>query len=853
MNILHLLRLLSLTYFQKEKTKLGVAIAGMILGIAVYASIRIANETAIQSFEKSTSLVSGPSSISVQGMSGKVSEDIYETMHSAEGIFALTPLSSRFVSFKKKDGAYGTIQIIGIDVLSPASKVRTAEFTTPRNSVLELLSQPPSGLVSSQLTEALTDDQKISLLIEGKESSIQVRGTLPDTTLSNAYGGNVLVLDISIYQELFGEFGFVDRFSILPDEDFSKELLIETLGTMLGSEFEIKESGALYEAGRSMSAAFRLNLTFLAGISIVVAVLLIYNLSSYHLLRRRKDLGTLVSIGARRTTLFKVLTIEALLLGLLASTGGIFLGYLFSWVSIDLVTNTFSTMYSPIATESPALSFSLIIECFIIGIISVLAGSILPALELFKIPPKETFGYQTFEAQFQTWIPSLSYFGFFVFFSSLFVSQLPLLSYSLYYGFLPPALLIASVIALSPLFLKKFLHITGKAATKFNAISMVLAIDHIQQTLRRNSVAMASIVVAIAMGLGISIMITSFRDSVEDWITKVTMADLYLSASPELTTHTDSIVPEEVVEYLKKQPEIAAVDWISSASTVIRNAPSKVMGTSFDILDSYPRLLLITPMSADELSSLAKDPHSVLVSESLSNKLSIATGDTITIPGISEARTGTVRGIYKDFSSEQGAVLISYELFVTLFSHQKKEAVSVYLHDKEMGGVLREKIRKDFSDIHLQIRNNIELRKEVLAIFDQTFMITRALRIMVGVLALLILLTCTSMLLLERKREFSVLHAIGASHKTIIRAVVSEAFLLGSSALIFGLFAGLLLSLFLVFKVNTFFFGWTLQYSLYPYEIYSTIVLVLFFSILSAALPLAGKGLKYTPEHLRYE
>ena len=66
-------------------------------------------------------------------------------------------------------------------------------------------------------------------------------------------------------------------------------------------------------------------------------------------------------------------------------------------------------------------------------------------------------------------------------------------------------------------------------------------------------------------------------------------------------------------------------------------------------------------------------------------------------------------------------------------------------------------------------------------------------------------------LVIERRRELSVLRALGASRGQVRAMVVAEAALLGTVSQIAGLGIGLLLALILVYVVNVQSFGWTIH------------------------------------------
>jgi putative ABC transport system permease protein len=852
MKYLDLLSTISIPYYSKEKLTFITALLGILLGIALYSSVRLANESAIESFHRSVTRISGPDTIRLEKTSAKIPEAAYLDLLSMPEIETSSPMSSRFVPMIESGAPVGKIQINGIDIFSGISSV-LKDNKIPRETILSLLSLPYSAILLTDTQETPDHLTSLTILADGMPVDLDITAVIQNPESGIHTQGNSLIVDISVFQEMFDEYGVVDAFIITPSDRSDSTSLAEHLRGHFGDTFRIQTGSSLSEGAKEMSAAFRLNLLFLSGIAVLLAVLLIYNLSSFHILKRRKDLGILLSLGATPGTLFTLLMLEAASIGITSAVPGILLGYLFSYVSIDLVSKTFSTLYYPVENTTMSISPSLVLECIAIGLTASLAGALLPALEAFRIPVKDTFGYQSYEQKFYALIPGLTIASLSCLLCAFILSRFDLLDYSIYFGFIVPILLLFGSILLCPAFILICLKGTRRISEKMHILPILLASDHISQTLRRYSIALASIVVAISMGLGLSIMTGSFRSSVETWITKVTQADLYISSAIDLQSTSDTSLPEELVSFLASNPSVRKIDWVMSEAVTIDAKTVKVLGNRFDILENNPRLFLINSDPHVHTSSELFTNDSAFISESLAIRHGLIPGAHITVPGIHTEVKVLVRGIFKDFSTEQGVLIISDKNFRELFLHTKKEAVSAYLSDGASTDMLIHEINAAFPGHFFKIRNNQELRSEVLAIFDQTFLITRGIRGMIAVLALFILAMCIRMLLLERKREFSILHAIGANRKIIAYSVISESMLIGTFSIIAGLFFGIILSLYLVYNINTHFFGWTLEYALHWSELMYATGITVACAFLAGILPLSSSALSFKPGDLRYE
>jgi putative ABC transport system permease protein len=107
--------------------------------------------------------------------------------------------------------------------------------------------------------------------------------------------------------------------------------------------------------------------------------------------------------------------------------------------------------------------------------------------------------------------------------------------------------------------------------------------------------------------------------------------------------------------------------------------------------------------------------------------------------------------------------------------------------------------------------SNAELRKEILDIFDRTFLLTYVLEAIAVIIAMLGIVNTLVTSVLERRREFATLRAIGGSAGQIKQLVLWEAAYLGAIGILLGLVGGGLLSLLLIKVINKQSFGWTIQ------------------------------------------
>jgi putative ABC transport system permease protein len=155
-------------------------------------------------------------------------------------------------------------------------------------------------------------------------------------------------------------------------------------------------------------------------------------------------------------------------------------------------------------------------------------------------------------------------------------------------------------------------------------------------------------------------------------------------------------------------------------------------------------------------------------------------------------------------------VLLDLRTFARLFGEGPPSNAALYLAPGVEAEAVADGLRQALSGEAVVIRTNRTLRREVLAIFEQTFAVTRLLQAMGLVVAVagvvLTLLTAAR----ERRAEVALYRALGATRLQAFRVFAGKGLAIAGLGVGLGLPGGAALAWVLVRVVNRDFFGWTL-------------------------------------------
>jgi putative ABC transport system permease protein len=340
------------------------------------------------------------------------------------------------------------------------------------------------------------------------------------------------------------------------------------------------------------------------------------------------------------------------------------------------------------------------------------------------------------------------------------------------------------------------------------AIEAELAAGNLCRALMRNSVTIASLAAAVAMTVGVSVMVFSFRQTVGSWINQTLLADLFIAPASNELVGPSSFIPPEAVRFLEGQHGVAAVDTFREIDLPFRGdtvAVAVIRGTE------RRRLQFVHGDGAPIMRRFYSE-QCVLVSESFARRQHVREGEMLELPTPAGVERFPIAGVFYDYTRDQGVVYMSRQNFIRYWKDDRVNSLAVYLDDAASADEVTAAFRQKFSPAgQFLIYSNRTLRARVFEIFDQTFAVTYVLRTIAVVVALVGIFLSLTTMIVERARELAVIRALGGSAQQVRRLLLWEAAFIGLLAAVVGVLSGVCLSAVLTGVINRAFFGWTIR------------------------------------------
>jgi putative ABC transport system permease protein len=389
-------------------------------------------------------------------------------------------------------------------------------------------------------------------------------------------------------------------------------------------------------------------------------------------------------------------------------------------------------------------------------------------------------------------------------------------------------------------------------AERAGATSAAMAAGAIRRSLSRAGGSAAALAVALAMTIGVLVMVSSFELEVRRWIEATLPADVYVADANQGVTRARARVPAAVVEAIRRDPAVVAVDTLRAIEVPYGESTILFCGGEIDPGRSASRFELIEGDPARALRDTLAG--AALISEPLANHHDLAAGETLEVQGLRGPETFPIAGVFRDFSYDRGYAFTGRDRFIEAFGDPGVRNLAAHLDPSTDPARFAERLRQRFAaDYGLRIRSTATLRREILEVFRRTFALTYVLQVVATAFALAGVGVTLLGLFLERAREIATLRSLGASLGRIAAVVSCEACLVALVPALAALPLGALLAWILIHVVNLRAFGWSIPMTWSWGSTLGTAALAVAAALASTLLPLWAARRQSLAEALREE
>ncbi|WP_164997771.1 ABC transporter permease [Methanolobus psychrotolerans] len=371
---------------KRQSVRTILAAIGIIIGVIAISSMGILGNSLKLSVTDSFADIGDKLVVSPAPGEDYITDRQVDLMRKVGNIESIIPVSSSGEVIEyRKDGttfmSYVSVYSIGKDDLEKLAKLDQGRYFKPGSTDCVVGASIASNL-------ELTPGQKIEI----DNTKLRVVGILRERGLGfdiNTDSG--VFTSAEMYDKLYpdADEGYDTVIVIVKDIDKIDEVADE-IEERINKKEELVTVFATNLITESLDDVFKSISLFLMGIgsiSLLVAGVSILNVMLMSTMERTKEIGIMKAVGASRKDILKMFLLEALFLGVIASTAGAILTIAGSYLVMALVVKNTSYLFT-------LSSMFYVMEGFFFGIATSLVGGMYPAWKASRMKPLDALRYE---------------------------------------------------------------------------------------------------------------------------------------------------------------------------------------------------------------------------------------------------------------------------------------------------------------------------------------------------------------------------------------------------------------------------------------------------------------------------
>jgi len=787
---MRLFGLLSWPYLRRHVLRWALTLSGIVLGVAVFIAMNTANRSIFHAFDQTVDQIAGATELQVTAGEFGFEESTLERVQAVPEVGVAVPVIESIVD--TADSTEGSLMLLGIDMTGDRSLRNYALEDADASAIddpLVFLAQPDSLMITTDFAarHGLTVGRAISLRTIQGDRPFTVRGIMAAGGLSQAFGGNLVVMDIYAAEKVLGRNRRFDRVDLRAREGVTVEDCQAAVERALGPGFEVEPPSSRGKHFEALLQSYSTWMSIASLFALIVGTFIIYNSFAIAVTQRRPEIGILRALGATSLQIQRVFLLESVVAGAAGSVLGVLLGIAGATLIVRYTSGVVE-LAGGVAQRVTELSVSpeLIAAGMGIGVLTSLVAAWLPARSAARIDPVKALQKGKYQVPTTVETRLKLRLAFCLIVVSAVCPQFSGSKVLFYTGY---ASMVAAGLLLAPaltLWLAKALRPLLKYALP---VEGALAADSLVQSPRRTAATVGALMLSVSMVVAFGGFIDAFYASVGEWLDNVLNPDFLVSASANLTARRMTF-PAELGAVVAAVDGVDQVQLIRNARLLVNQRPVMVMAIETEKIAGATRRSMIAG-NEQEMYRLTARGQGMFVSGAFATNNHLQLHDVVDLP----TPTGTLRlpiaGVVRDYSDMQGAVFIDRAVYTRWWKDDTVNTARIYVKKGQDAPAVRRRVLAALAGHgRLLVLTNQEVRGWITDLLDQWFVLTYNQIIIAILVAVLGIVNTLTVSIADRRRELGVMRAVGGLRRQIRHTMWLEALSIATIGLVLGILMG---------------------------------------------------------------
>jgi len=812
---------------------------GIALGVAVFFAVRTANAALLDSLSATVERLAGKSTLEVTSGETGFPEQVLDTVRATPGVELAEPVIEVIVHTAFADE--GNLLILGVDTTGD-QQLRQYEFDNSQTEIadpLTYLAQPNSILLSRSFADrhGLHIGDRIPIFVANGRKDFTVQGLFKPVGVGAVFGGNIAVMDVYSAQVVFSRGHNFDRIDLMNSQSVPVDELQRRLQARLPAGIESARPQVRGQALENAVIAMRLGMLITSFIALLVGVYIIFNSFTIAVNQRWKEIGILRAIGVERRNVNAMFLGEALLMGVIGSISGIAAGFYLASLAGKVMGSIAASVYGLVSTEvAPKLHPDAVLVSLGLGIAASLIGAWFPARAASRLDP--VLALHNIESRQQEsslgW-KRITLGAALVLFASLLIEFSPSrvgMTVQLFYA----AITLLGLTMLLPILVQWTARVIRPLMDWAGGSEGALAVDAMIRSPRRSAATVGALMVGLMFVFSTGAYIQSYKHMIARWTHRMLNADLVVATSALLRS-TSYHFSEDMGRRISALPEVESVENVRFTFIPYQGDTAALSSIEMDpFLARAPDS--VEGANARDVSAQLSRGEGALISRNFSARWKCRVGGHVHLNTPTGILDLPVVGIVEDYRSDKGTIFIDRMIYKKYWKDDAVDFVNVNLKPGQDPTKVKHEIeRLTAGKDHALVYTNAEFKKWIGSLVDQFFLLNYMQLVVAVIVAIVGIVNTLVVSVMDRRREFAIVRAIGGYRSQIRKMVLLEAVAISIVGVMVGALAAVFNIQFMSHTVSTVLAGYDVPFYFPWLLVLCTLPVVAVVSLLAAWLP----------------
>jgi len=359
--------------------------------------------------------VAGKTQLRLLSPGATLDESLFPVVRRLPLVKFAAPVVETMVDIKGQDAQPALL--LGIDPFSegPLRDYRFLGGTgLDQNNFLNFLTRPDQVMLSAPLAARLhlSPGDTLTVAVGARIKQLDVAGIFRAPGNLYPMDGAMMLMDVGQAQEMLGRVGHLDYVDLVVHGDL--QAAAEQIRQALPPGVDITTPGAQAQYMAGLVRAYRLNLSVLSAIALFVGMFLIYQSVTLSVVRRRREIGLLRTLGMTRNQVMLLFLLEGAMSGAFGGVLGLILGGVLAQAALGMVAQNLTSLYQTVPAGEIWLEGQVFFQAWVLAVAATLLASWVPSREASWTKVRVVWYKEELEEKLENWAVSSFYLGLLV-------------------------------------------------------------------------------------------------------------------------------------------------------------------------------------------------------------------------------------------------------------------------------------------------------------------------------------------------------------------------------------------------------------------------------------------------------